>query len=205
MVSFIVTNLPTTTPGDVVAVEAWFRRRADIEDRIREAKLGAALRRLPSGDADINAVWMWAALLAGNLSVILQALAGLDHGGRAHAARLRPATSPAAVRAGPGDPPRPRTHPAPAPRPPTTPRGPDPTTGPPAASLTTAARRPIPPEPATRSASGTSPCPPPEQRQPTLTPAKRTQDRSTTCGSGSDGARLIRPDAGQIDGHLADR
>ena len=92
-VSFIVTNIPTGGPDGafdgVADVEAWFRRRTDIEDRIREAKLGAALRRLPSGDADINAVWMWAALLAGNLSVILQALAGLDHGGRAHAARLR--------------------------------------------------------------------------------------------------------------------
>lgn len=32
---------------------------------------------------------MWAALLAGNLSVILQALTGLGHGGRAHATRLR--------------------------------------------------------------------------------------------------------------------
>jgi len=32
---------------------------------------------------------MWAALLAANLSVILQALTGLDTGGRAHGARLR--------------------------------------------------------------------------------------------------------------------
>lgn len=32
---------------------------------------------------------MWAALLAGNLSVLLQALTGLDEHGRAHAARLR--------------------------------------------------------------------------------------------------------------------
>ena len=88
-VSFIVTNIPQFTDADTVAVEAWFRRRADIEDRIRDAKLGAALRHLPSGHAEINRVWMWAALLAGNLSVILQALTGLDTGGRAHAARLR--------------------------------------------------------------------------------------------------------------------
>ena len=65
-VSFIVTNIPTRatthrTDGDdgdrdvdtvevfeaVTDVEAWFRRRTDIEDRIREAKLGAALRHLP--------------------------------------------------------------------------------------------------------------------------------------------------------------
>ena len=73
----------------ILEVEAWFRRRTDIEDRIREAKLGAALRHLPSGSATVNTVWMWAALLAGNLSVLLQALTGIDEHGRAHAARLR--------------------------------------------------------------------------------------------------------------------
>lgn len=96
-VSFIVTNIPANDrPGDtsgnaetILEVEAWFRRRTDIEDRIREAKLGAALRKLPSGDHAINTAWMWAALLAGNLSVLLQALTGIDEGGRAHAARLR--------------------------------------------------------------------------------------------------------------------
>jgi hypothetical protein len=88
-VSFIVTNIPQWTGEDVAVTEAWFRRRTDIEDRIREAKLGAALRHLPSGSAEVNAVWMWAALLAGNLSVLLQALTGLDDRGRAHTARLR--------------------------------------------------------------------------------------------------------------------
>lgn len=96
-VSFIVTNIPANDrPGDttgnaetILEVEAWFRRRTDIEDRIREAKLGAALRKLPSGDQTVNTVWMWAALLAGNLSTLLQALTGIDKHGRAHAARLR--------------------------------------------------------------------------------------------------------------------
>lgn len=96
-VSFIVTNIPANDrPGDtprgvesILEVEAWFRRRTDIEDRIREAKLGAALRKLPSGNQAVNTVWMWAALLAGNLSVLLQALTGIDEHGRAHAARLR--------------------------------------------------------------------------------------------------------------------
>lgn len=96
-VSFIVTNIPANDrpgqhPGNaetILEVEAWFRRRTDIEDRIREAKLGAALRKLPSGDRAVNTVWMWAALTAGNLSVLLQALTGIDEGGRAHAARLR--------------------------------------------------------------------------------------------------------------------
>lgn len=90
-VSFIVTNLPVHDGAEVVTVEKWFRRRTDIEDRIREAKLGAGLRHLPSGNANTNAAWMWGALLAGNLSVALQAITGIDTDGRgrAHAARLR--------------------------------------------------------------------------------------------------------------------
>jgi hypothetical protein len=88
-VSFIVTNIPYYQPADAVAVEAWVRRRTDIEDRIRDAKLGAALRHLPSGHAAVNRVWMWAALLACNLSVLLQAFTGLDTAGRAHGERLR--------------------------------------------------------------------------------------------------------------------
>jgi len=96
-VSFIVTNIPANDrPGNssgnaesILEVEAWFRRLTDIEDRIREAKLGAALRHLPSGHHAVNSVWMWAALLAGNLSTLLQALTGIDQNGRAHAARLR--------------------------------------------------------------------------------------------------------------------
>ena len=74
------------------AVEAWFRHRTDIEDRIRDAKHGAALRHLPSGDKAVNTAWMWGALLAVNLSAWLHELGGLDHGngyGRAHLSRLR--------------------------------------------------------------------------------------------------------------------
>ncbi len=91
--SFIVTNLPTGGTGFDTAteVEAWFRMRTDIEDRIREAKLGAGLIHLPSGYVENNTVWMWAALIAGNLSTLLQALTGIDTGehGRAHGDRLR--------------------------------------------------------------------------------------------------------------------
>jgi hypothetical protein len=83
--SFIVTNLG----GDARSIEAWFRKRADIEERIRDAKWGMALRHLPSGNATVNTVWMWAALLALNLSAWTQALGRVDDHGRAHGKRLR--------------------------------------------------------------------------------------------------------------------
>src|SRR6266540_2251392 len=83
--SIIVTNID----DDPVSLEAWFRERAQIEERIKDSKLGMALRHLPSGSAQVNAVWMWAALLALNCSVLLQALGGIDACGRAHGKRLR--------------------------------------------------------------------------------------------------------------------
>jgi hypothetical protein len=83
--SFIVTNIE----GDVVDIEAWFRERAEVEERIKDSKCGLALRHLPSGHARVNQVWMWAALLSLNLSTWLQGLGGADHEGRAHAKRLR--------------------------------------------------------------------------------------------------------------------
>jgi DDE family transposase len=90
--SFIATNLDVSTPAKAVAVEAWHRMRTDIEDRIRDAKYGAALRHLPSASRAANTVWMWDALLAVNLSAWVQELAGLDTGdgrGRAHLGTLR--------------------------------------------------------------------------------------------------------------------
>jgi len=83
--SVIVTNLP----DDPVSLEAWFRERAQIEERINHTKLGMALRHLPSGSAQVNAVWMWAALVALDCSAWLQALGGVDTAGRAHGKRLR--------------------------------------------------------------------------------------------------------------------
>lgn len=90
--SFIATNLDVSTPARAVAVEAWHRMRTDIEDRIRDAKHGAALRHLPSASPAANTVWMWGALLAVNLSAWLQELGRLDTGdgrGRAHLGTLR--------------------------------------------------------------------------------------------------------------------
>jgi len=83
--SFIVTNLD----GDTVEIEAWFRERAQVEERIKESKCGLALRHLPSGYEAVNRVWMWSALLALNLSAWAQSLGGADTDGRAHAKRAR--------------------------------------------------------------------------------------------------------------------
>jgi uncharacterized protein YbdZ (MbtH family) len=83
--SFIVTNLD----GDVVDIEAWFRKRSQIEERLKDSKCGLALRHLPSGHKTVNVVWMWSAFLALNLSAWTQALAGTDTDGRAHAKRAR--------------------------------------------------------------------------------------------------------------------
>ena len=92
-VSFIVTNIPTYDNSDdgelITDIEHWFRHRTDIEERIRDAKHGAALRHLPSGKPELNTVWMWAALLAINISVLLQAVTGIDDHGRRHGPRLR--------------------------------------------------------------------------------------------------------------------
>ncbi len=85
--SVILTNLD----WEVTEIEAWFRMRALVEEKIKDAKLGAALRHLPSGFVAVNHTWMWSAFLALNVSTFLQSLCGLDAGphGRAHGKRLR--------------------------------------------------------------------------------------------------------------------
>ena len=84
--SFIITNLA----GSVVDIEAWFRMRALVEEKIKDSKLGLAMRHMPSGYAAVNVMWMWAALLGLNISSWLQALTGHDEvEGRAHGKRLR--------------------------------------------------------------------------------------------------------------------
>jgi hypothetical protein len=45
--SFIVTNIPADDGADIVALEAWFRRRTSIEDRFRDGKHGGGLNHLP--------------------------------------------------------------------------------------------------------------------------------------------------------------
>lgn len=83
--TFILTNLP----WHPVAIEWWFRQRAQVEERIKDTKLGMALRHLPSGHAAVNHTWMWATLLATNISVWLQSLGDVDRHGRSHGKRLR--------------------------------------------------------------------------------------------------------------------
>ncbi len=61
--SFILSNLDCSTAAKLASVELWYRHRTDIEALNRDAKHGAALRHLPSGDRTVNTVWMWAALL----------------------------------------------------------------------------------------------------------------------------------------------
>jgi hypothetical protein len=90
--SFVLTNRDVSTPEKIAEVEWWYRHRTDIEALNRDAKHGAALRHMPSGDRVVNTVWMWAALLATALSAWLQELTGIDRGngrGRRTITRLR--------------------------------------------------------------------------------------------------------------------
>jgi hypothetical protein len=59
--SFILTDIDDK---DARWVEHFHRHRAQIEERLKEAKLGQALRHLPSGDENANRVWLTAALAA---------------------------------------------------------------------------------------------------------------------------------------------
>ncbi len=49
-------------------IEHFHRHRAQIEERLKDSKLGQALRHLPTGSQDANRVWLTAALLALNLT-----------------------------------------------------------------------------------------------------------------------------------------
>jgi hypothetical protein len=68
--SFILTDLD----GDAAAVEHHHRDRAQIEERIKDAKLGVSLRRLPLSDLDANRVWLACSTLALNLLALLNDL-----------------------------------------------------------------------------------------------------------------------------------
>lgn len=65
--SFVLTD----RGEDAAFIEHHHRHRAQIEERIREAKLGVALRNLPSGDINANRVWLFCSLLAVNLAAMV--------------------------------------------------------------------------------------------------------------------------------------
>ena len=64
--SFVVTNI-ATEEMTTVEVEHFHRQRAQIEERFKDAKLGQALRHLPSGKLAANRLWLCCALLALNI------------------------------------------------------------------------------------------------------------------------------------------
>jgi hypothetical protein len=66
--SFMLTDI---TGHDAVWVEHFHRHRAQIEERLKDAKLGQALRRMPSADVNANRTWMAACLLALNLTAMV--------------------------------------------------------------------------------------------------------------------------------------
>ncbi len=73
--SFILTDLA----GDAAAIEHHHRDRAQIEERIKDAKLGVSLRRLPLSDLEANRVWLHCSTLALNLLALLNDLMfGID-------------------------------------------------------------------------------------------------------------------------------
>jgi hypothetical protein len=57
-----------STGERAAAVEHWYRHRTMIENVFRDAKLGAALRHLPSSYPQVNTAWMWGALLAASIA-----------------------------------------------------------------------------------------------------------------------------------------
>ena len=84
--SFILTDLA----GEAAAIEHHHRDRAQIEERIKDAKLGISLRRLPLSDLEANRVWLHCSTLALNLLALLNDLLfGIDPPG--HLPRRRQA------------------------------------------------------------------------------------------------------------------
>jgi hypothetical protein len=66
--SFIAADITDQT---AVWVEHFHRHRAQIEERLKDAKLGQALRRMPTGDLHANRLWMTAAPTALNLTAMV--------------------------------------------------------------------------------------------------------------------------------------
>ena len=77
-----MTNLDVSTSAKAAAVEHWYRRRTQVENLFRDAKLGAAMRHLPSCHPEVNRAWMWGALLAATIVGWLHQLTAIDEDGQ---------------------------------------------------------------------------------------------------------------------------
>ena len=74
--SFILTD----QIGDAAEIEHWHRRRAQIEERVRDLKLGDGLLHLPLATMKANRVWLTAAGIAHNLiSLLSLVVADVNH------------------------------------------------------------------------------------------------------------------------------
>lgn len=69
--SFILTDMPDAA----ALVEHHHRLRAQVEERIKDHKLGVSLKRLPASDRATNRTWLFATQLALNLLAMLSDLA----------------------------------------------------------------------------------------------------------------------------------
>ena len=74
--SFVLTDLE----GDPAEIEFWHRQRGQMEERVKELKLGDGLLHFPLGTLDANRVWQTAAVIAHNLVALLSAVvADVNH------------------------------------------------------------------------------------------------------------------------------
>jgi len=74
--SFILTDLD----GDAAEIELWHRQRGQMEERVKELKLGDGLLHFPLGSLDANRAWQTAAVIAHNLVAVLSAVvADINH------------------------------------------------------------------------------------------------------------------------------
>jgi len=74
--SFILTDLE----GDAAEIELWHRQRGQMEERVKEIKLGDGLLHFPLGSLDANRAWQTAAVVAHNLIALLSAVvADVNH------------------------------------------------------------------------------------------------------------------------------
>lgn len=74
--SFIATDLD----GDAAEIELWHRQRGQMEERVKELKLGDGLLHFPLASLDANRAWQTAGVIAHNLVALLSALvADVNH------------------------------------------------------------------------------------------------------------------------------